>query len=646
MSAGNGWVKRWSRLLALVAAISLLTSGGVNAQPAAPHRVALNQPGIAQRFVAGEVVVTFKPAAIATAGGSANLAAAAARAVDATAVQHMDTAGSDFYVFTVASGAEASAVTQLRQRGEVLAADLNHIRYLFGLKAGGAKEGGINPASTSTDISGSQKEVVTYHNPASADLSPNDPYYTSGYQWDMNTMQLPSAWNVTHGGAGVRVGIIDSGLDLSHPEFQGVIAGGYGVINGSVVSAQDDNGHGTHVAGTIGADTNNGQGIASVAWNEALFPCKAANAAGQLQSADWIACLNWEANNNLVRVVNMSFGGPSYDTNEQAAITNAYNHNIILVAAAGNNGDTTVNYPCAYTHVMCVAATGNLDEWAAYSDYNAYVDISAPGGNPSGNGDPDPNHWITSTYWQGSGYAYAEVAGTSQATPHVAGLAALMLACPGYAAYPQDTIVGLIENTAVDLGAAGRDNQFGYGRVNALHAMYPYFNDVSCAYWAFNYINWVAGMGIATGNNGNFRPNDAATRAEFSAMIVRAQGWAINTTGGPHFSDVPPSNPLYGYVETAYNHGVVQGTGGGNFTPNRAVRRDEVTAFLVRARGWAINTSGGPHFSDVPTSYTFYNTIETAYNHGAVSGVGGGRYQPSGAMTRAQLSKVLYQSYH
>ncbi len=90
---------------------------------------------------------------------------------------------------------------------------------------------------------------------------------------------------------------------------------------------------------------------------------------------------------------------------------------------------------------------------------------------------------------------------------------------------------------------------------------------------------------------------------------------------------------------------MVNGTGGGLFSPNRAVRRDEVTAFVVLARGWPINSSAGPHFTDVPVGSTFYNTVETAYNHGAVSGNGGGHYNPTASRTRAQLSKFIFKSY-
>ena len=169
------------------------------------------------------------------------------------------------------------------------------------------------------------------------------------------------------------------------------------------------------------------------------------------------------------------------------------------------------------------------------------------------------------------------------------------------------------------------------------------FSDVPYGSYYYDYVYYLACHGIVSGyTDTTFRPNNTATRGQLSKMIVLSEGWPINTTGGPHFVDVPSSNPFYGFIETAYNRGVISGYSDHTFRWGSNVTRGQAAKIIVAARGWLINTTGGPHFTDVPASNPFYPFIETAFNRGIISGYGDGTFRWGSDVTRAQLSKVLY----
>jgi thermitase len=300
--------------------------------------------------------------------------------------------------------------------------------------------------------------------------TPNDPMFVDEYGLH-NTGQTggradadidaPEGWDAAGLGAfpnsgGTRVGIVDTGIDRSHPDLAGKTAAcatsyssGTFMLGGQCA---DDNGHGSHVAGTIAANTNNGQGVAGVAPNSALVICKAlATAAGTGLTTDIANCINWTANQN-VKLISMSLGGGDNAT-LKTAVQNATNRGVLLIAAAGNDGDATLNYPAAYPEVMSVAATTDRDERASFSNANADVEIAAPGDA------------VVSTY---TGGLYMSLSGTSMATPHVAGVASVVFwRNPGASAA---SVRSTLTSTADDLGSAGRDATFGFGRVNLCRA--------------------------------------------------------------------------------------------------------------------------------------------------------------------------------
>ena len=214
----------------------------------------------------------------------------------------------------------------------------------------------------------------------------------------------------------------------------------------------DDNMHGTHVAGTIAAKANNGQGVAGVDFNASLSICKALyTAAGTGLTSDVANCITW-VHARGAKVISMSLGGGDSTTLQQAvrgAWENGGATGSVLVAAAGNDGDSTLNYPAAYAEVVSVAATDHNDARASFSNTNPDVEIAGPGVD------------ILSTI---PGGQYAELSGTSMATPHVSGVTGVI-----WQLFPGSTAASIrsrLDAAVDDLGPAGRDSTFGFGRVH------------------------------------------------------------------------------------------------------------------------------------------------------------------------------------
>jgi hypothetical protein len=180
-------------------------------------------------------------------------------------------------------------------------------------------------------------------------------------------------------------------------------------------------------------------------------------------------------------------------------------------------------------------------------------------------------------------------------------------------------------------------------KVTGSHPCPSTFSDAGQGTPFYTYISNLYCRNIVEGYSDNtFRPNYAAWRATLAKWIVLARGWQLSVANGPHFTDVPITDPNYAYIETAYNHGVISGYADSTFRPYNYVTRGQMSKMVVNAMGWPIDTSGGPHFTDVPASNPFYTFIETIYNHGTVSGYADGTFRWGNNLTRGQLSKVLW----
>ena len=257
-------------------------------------------------------------------------------------------------------------------------------------------------------------------------------------------------------GDGIKVAIIDSGIDYDHPDLAANYRGGYDFVNNDN-DPMDDEGHGTHCAGIVAA-VDNGIGVIGVAPEVELYAVKVLDYDGEGWLSDIIAGFNWAVDNGM-NIISYSAGSPSYSTARQQACDNAYDAGLLIVAAAGNDGNPsgtgdTVIYPARYASVIAVAATDQYDQRTAFSATGPDVELAAPGDN------------IYSTYWPAP---YASLPGTSMACPHVSGAAALV-----WAAYPDwsnDDVRFVLQNTAEDLGNPGRDEWYGYGLVDAAAAV-------------------------------------------------------------------------------------------------------------------------------------------------------------------------------
>jgi subtilisin family serine protease len=274
--------------------------------------------------------------------------------------------------------------------------------------------------------------------------------------WNIDQVDAEISWRISTGDP-VKVGVIDTGIDLKHPDLQANIKGGYNAIN-PLKSANDDNGHGTHVAGIIAA-LNNTIGVVGVGPNIDLYAIKVLNANGSGYLSDVIEGLDWAVANGM-QVVNMSLGTSQDVQSFHDAIVRAYNAGVTIVAAAGNSGGA-VSYPAAYPEVIAVSATDQNNQIASWSSRGPEVDLAAPGVN------------IYSTY---KGQSYATLSGTSMAAPHVSGAAALIidtkkcdLNLDGVCTPAE--VQQRLEQTAIDLGTPGKDNLYGSGLVNVYNAL-------------------------------------------------------------------------------------------------------------------------------------------------------------------------------
>lgn len=336
-------------------------------------------------------------------------------------------------------------------------------------------------------------ETTSYNYISKATVIPDDPYYSSsgawgqGFAdlWGLKKINAASAWDQTTGSSGVIVAVIDSGVDITHPDIAaniwtnpGEIPGnnidddGNGYIddvhgwnfNSGTSNPVDDNGHGTHVAGTIAGVGNNGTGIVGVSWNTTIMPLKFLNSSGSGSNINAAQAMQYAADNGA-KISSNSYGCAC--TNDQFlidAIKYEHDRNVTMIAAAGNNSTDALTFaPGSEDGAIAVAATDSTDGIAAFSNTGIRIDVSAPGVEILSLKSSNASAVCTGAAIVNTNYCH--ISGTSMATPHVSGLAALMLA--KNPSLTPEQIRQILRTTSVDIGTAGRDNTFGYGRIDA-----------------------------------------------------------------------------------------------------------------------------------------------------------------------------------
>lgn len=293
--------------------------------------------------------------------------------------------------------------------------------------------------------------------------------------WGINRIKAPDAW-ATSTGVGVQVAVLDTGVDKDHEDLYLNIKWGISVVGDKESTVyrdwKDKNGHGTHVCGIIAA-LNNEIGVVGVGYNIEIYAIKTLNDAGFGTWQDAAEAVYWamkgpdgvidkdgdgkvagDPDDDAAEVISMSFGGVSYDQGFHDAVKVAYSYGIVLVVAAGNEGDEGVTYPAKWTEVIAVAAIDENDDVPSWSSKGPEVELAAPGVN------------VLSTIPKNR---YEYYSGTSMACPHVSGTVGLMISkiLADGRTYTVEEIRDILQKTADDIGPAGKDDASGYGVVRA-----------------------------------------------------------------------------------------------------------------------------------------------------------------------------------
>lgn len=306
-------------------------------------------------------------------------------------------------------------------------------------------------------------------------FTPNDPFFA--FQWNLQVIQAPQAWDRSNG-QGVIVAILDTGVAYETfdqfqqaPDLVGAqFVNGFDFVNNDA-HANDDQGHGTHVAGTLAQATNNGQGVAGVAFGARVMPVKVLDSRGQGSYENIIQGIEFAVTSGA-KVINLSLAGNSQSQALDEAIQQARSRGVTVVAAAGNTNGP-VGYPAASGNTLAVGAVNFSLNRARYSNFGPQIDIVAPGGDNrvDENADGFGDGIVQQTFKAGeiNQFKYLFFEGTSMATPHVSGVIALLLAKKPD--LTPDQIKALLIQTVKDLGPQGFDNQFGHGLIQANNAL-------------------------------------------------------------------------------------------------------------------------------------------------------------------------------
>ena len=281
---------------------------------------------------------------------------------------------------------------------------------------------------------------------AQAVIYPDDPWFS--YQWGLQKIEAPAAWDLTQGSDTIKIAILDTGVDINHPDLSNKIVANQNFTTST--TANDVFGHGTHVAGIAAADTDNSIGVSGVGSTSSIINVKVLGDNGSGYYS-WVAQgIIWAADNGA-SIINMSLGGASASSTLESAINYAWSKGLVVVAAAGNSGSSLPSYPAYYSKVIAVAATDSNDKLTSWSNYGNWVDVAAPGSS------------IYSTLKNNS---YGYKSGTSMATPFVSGLASLVFTVVSDTngnKMLNDEVRAQIEANCDYIGISG----IGSGRINA-----------------------------------------------------------------------------------------------------------------------------------------------------------------------------------
>ena len=415
---------------------------------------------------------------------------------------------------------------------------------------------------------------------------PNDANYSQQSAY-LQAMNLPAAWDITTGNDSMIMAIIDSGVQLNHPDLAGRLVPGWDFVNRDA-DPSDDFGHGTMVAGIAAASTNNNRGVAGATWQGKVMPIKVLDSRGQADDEDIAAGIRWAVDHGA-SVINLSLGGPGEGTGIlQQAVDYATRNNVVVVAAAGNDGDkgvlaaTAPHFPAACNGVIAVGATDAAGNHASFSSYGAWIDVVAPGAVSE-----FPARGISTTM---RGSSYGSGSGTSFSAPLVAGVAFLMRAANPNA--NQATISSRLTGSTRDLGPAGFDAVYGYGMVDAaaaLNAVAGAFSSASTngsGYWMLGEQGAVYRFGGA-GFMGNAVLSGGAVASDLEPTPSSDGYWVVDNLGR-----------VFGFGDARY-YGGADGLLPGEQVTSLSATPSGNGYWIFTSRGRVFNRGDAPKLGDM-----------------------------------------------
>ena len=382
-------------------------------------------------------------------------------------------------------------------------------------------------------------------------FTPNDTYFSNSAnngQWALFTINAQQAWDISTGSSSTVVAVTDNAINVNHPDLTNKMLQGHDAVdndNDPTGCGSNDGFHGSHVSGIVGAETNNNLGIASIGYDVSILPVKIGDCNGSLTAG--YEGIIWAADNGA-DVINMSWGGGGSSTYGQNVCNYAYNAGAIPIAAAGNDGSSSVFYPAGYNNVVSVASTTTNDSKSSFSNYGSWIDISAPGSS------------ILSTN-ESSGYQVTQ--GTSMASPLVAGLVGLM---KSYAPNATNTdLINCLYSSAANIDAVNSNyiGELGAGRIDAHQAL------LCLNAFSFNLDAAISSIDAPDGticgssidpeitlrNYGSATLNSATIYYQASGSTQQTYNWTGNLTSGQSETIFLPNVPLTdgSYTFTAYS---------------------------------------------------------------------------------------------
>ena len=449
---------------------------------------------------------------------------------------------------------------------------------------------------------------------------------TQTSSWGYQTLKVEAAKSSGYTGKGVKIGIIDTGIRVDHPDLN--IAGGLSFVEGTS-SYNDDQGHGTHVAGIIAA-LDNEIGTVGVAPDAQIYAIKALDSSGEGNQSDVVAAINWAIEQQM-NVINLSVTSPDGSYLLEETLQKAYDHGILIVAASGNAiaplyGDTNVLYPARYETVLAVGSVDSNLKRSSFSYFGSALNFVAPGEH------------IYSTFTGDNGEPYSESTGTSMAAPFVTGVAALYK--EAYPLLSIDELRARMERAALDLGEPGKDNEYGYGLIQPpSNENTKLFSDVEENSWYANEVYDLYQKGIINGyEDGGFHPFHPVTRAEAVAMLCRALELS-GEKGDTNFSDVPFDHFASGYINQATNANIITGFQDETFKPSDNIIRGDVAVILQRA--FQYPNSEESFFEDVGSEKHYYDAANSLASQNISKGYQDGTFKPDLNISRAEFTVFL-----